>query len=79
VVGAGLAVVSNELESANHLADGEEADALGEDDAASGELGGAKVAGTLDEVHARSDDASVLDGLPQLLVEALESRGGAGC
>ena len=49
VVRARLAVVADELEAADHLANGEEAEALGEDDTASGELGGVEVAGLLEE------------------------------
>lgn len=45
VVRSGLAVVADDLESANHLADSEEAQALGQDNAASNHLGGADVAG----------------------------------
>ena len=49
VVGTSLAVVANELEAANHLANGEETEALGSDDTASGELGRANVAGALEK------------------------------
>lgn len=38
VVVRSLAVVSNQLESANHLANGEKADAFGKEDTAGGEL-----------------------------------------
>ena len=43
-------MVADNLHAADHLADGEETDALGEDDAASGQLGGAEVAGLVEEV-----------------------------
>ena len=49
MVGTSLAVVANELEAANHLANGEETEALGSDDTASGELGRANVAGALEK------------------------------
>lgn len=44
-----LAVVADNLEAADHLADGEEAEALSEDDAAGDELGGADVADGLED------------------------------
>lgn len=77
VVRTGLAVVADELEAADHLADGEEADALGEDDAAGGELGGAEVAGLGEEVLGRGEDGAVLDGLPEVLVVGLDVGDGA--
>lgn len=72
VVLASLAVVADELEATNHLADGEETQALGGNDAASGELGGAEVADLVEEVLRRLEDGAGLDGAPQVLVVGLE-------
>jgi hypothetical protein len=77
VVRGGLAVVANELHAANHLADGEETDALGEDDTAGGELGGAEVAGLVEEVLGGAEDSAVLDGSPEVLVVGLDGGDGA--
>lgn len=75
VVG-GLAVVADDLEAADHLADGEEAQGLGEDDADRGELRGAEVADGVDGGLGRGDGA-VLDGAEDLLVVGLEGGDGA--
>jgi hypothetical protein len=42
VVRARVAVVAHDLEASDHLTNGEEAEALGEDDTAGGQLGGAE-------------------------------------
>ena len=73
-----LAAVTDQLESANHLANSEETHALSQDDAAGDHLGSIEIPGLLEEVLRRSHDASVLDGRPQTSVEALEGGHGAG-
>lgn len=75
VVGGNLAVVANELEAAGNLADGEEAEALGEDDATGDELGGAQAADLLEDVLGR--DGAALEPRPEVLVGGLESGHGA--
>lgn len=75
VVG-GLAVVADDLEAADHLTDGEEAQGLGEDDADGGELRGAEVADGVDGGLGRGDGAG-LDGAEDLLVVGLEGGDGA--
>lgn len=77
MVRGGLAVVADNLHAADHLADGEETDALGEDDAASGQLGGAEVAGLVEEVLGGGEDGAVLDGAPEVLVVGLDGCDGA--
>lgn len=72
MVGGRLSSVANELESANHLTNGEESKALGENNTAGNELAGSQAAGLLEEVLRRLEDGAVLDGLPQVLVEGLE-------
>jgi hypothetical protein len=59
-----LAVIANQLEPANHLADGEESEALSEDDAAGNELG-------------LADVSKLLEQGGRLLNCRLEERGGA--
>lgn len=76
VVRGSLPSVANELESANHLANGEKSKALSEDDAASNELAGCQAADLLEEVLRRLEDGAALDGLPQGLVEGLEGGNG---
>lgn len=76
VVRGSLSSVANELESANHLANGEKSKALSEDDAASNELAGCQAADLLEEVLRRLEDGAALDGLPQGLVEGLEGGNG---
>jgi hypothetical protein len=73
VVRRDLASVTNELESANDLADGEEAQNLGKDDAASGDLSRADIPYLLDDVLGGLDEAPGLDGLEEVLVGGLES------
>lgn len=68
VVGARLAVVADHLETANHLADGKEAETLSEDDAAGDDLGVVDIPGLADEVLGGREDAAGLDRLPQALV-----------
>jgi hypothetical protein len=75
-----LAAVPDELEAANHFADGEEAEALGEQDAAGGRLGSCDVAqllgvGGLDD--AVEEPGRVLELLDQVLVVGLEGLEGA--
>lgn len=76
MVRANLAVVSNELEAANNLANGEEAEGLGEDDTAGGKLGHADISYGVDEALGGSEDAAAGNGLPEALVEGLEGSGG---
>lgn len=76
VVRGSLSSVANELESANHLANGEKSKALSEDDAASNELAGSQAAGLLEEVLGRLEDGAAPNGLPQGLVEGLEGSNG---
>jgi hypothetical protein len=78
VVRRRLAVVADNLEAADHLADGEEAEALGEDDAAGDELGGADVADGLEDGLGGLEEAAGLDGSPGVLVVGLEGGDGAG-
>lgn len=85
VGGSALAVVADELEAADHLADGEEADALSQQDAAADELGGRDVAGALDEgaglgggaLGGLQQGAGVLDALDGSLEVGLEGGDGA--
>lgn len=78
VVRAGLAVVADELHATDHLADGEETNTLGEDDAAGCELRGAEVASLVKEVLGGAEDGAVLDGFPEVLVVGLDGGDGAG-
>lgn len=75
MVRAGLATVSNKLESTNDLANGEESKTLGGDNTTGSELGGAEVLGLLDEGLGRLDQGPVLNGLEQVLVVGLEGGG----
>lgn len=77
LVVSGLAGVADELEAANHLADGEEAQALSGDDATSDELGGADVADGLEEGLGRLEEAAGADRVEEVLVGGLESGHGA--
>lgn len=80
-------MVSDKLESADYLSDGEESEALGEDDTAGGELGVADAgdvaggllgAAGLDGLgYGVGDLAGLSDALPSALVEGLEGGGGA--
>lgn len=76
VVGGGLAVVADELEAANHLSDGEESEALCENDAAGDELSSADVANALDGGAGGLENATGPDGLPDVLVVCLEGGDG---
>lgn len=78
-------MVANELEAADDFTDGEEAKALGEDDATSNELGvaeagnvaGGLLAGGLDGLgNAVGNLVGLTDALPGGLVEGLEGGGG---
>lgn len=77
-------MVAHDLELPNHLADGEEAEALGKDDARGREL---RVADPVDEAALRGleglgrrleERAGLSDGLPGAFVEGLEGGHGAG-
>ena len=74
VVAAGLATVTDQFESSNHLANGEEAKAFRENNPPSSELHSADVASGLESVCRGLDDGAVLDGFPQVLVICLKSR-----
>lgn len=76
MVRSSLSAVANQLESANHLANGEETQALGEDDSTSNQLARSQAAGLLEKVLGRLEDGAALDGLPQGLVEVLEGGNG---
>ena len=75
-----LAVVANELEAADHLANGEEAEALSQQNTTTNELGGREVAGALYEIPGLSSGAlcglqkaaGVLDALYGSLEVGLE-------
>lgn len=73
----GLAPVADELEAADDLADGEEADELGSDNAACGELGGGDVPDVVDDGLGRLEEGAGAEGGPGVLVEGLEGRDGA--
>lgn len=75
MVAGNLAVVADELEAADNLADGEEAEALGEDDTTGNKLGSAEAADLLDNVLGR--DGAALESRPEVLVGGLESGHGA--
>lgn len=77
MVGGGLAAVADELEAADDLADGEEADKLREDDAAGGELGGADAADAVEDGLRGLEEAAGAEGVPRVLVEGLEGGDGA--
>ena len=72
MVRRGLSAVAHQLESANHLTNGEEAQALSKDNTAGNQLTGSQAADLLDEVLGRPEDGAASDGLPQGLVVALE-------
>lgn len=76
MVSGSLAAVANQLESANHLANGEEAEALGEDDTTSSDLDTAEIPGLVEEVLGGLKEGPVLDGLQCVLVVGLEGRDG---
>ena len=77
MVSGSLAAVANQLESANHLANGEEAEALGEDDTTSSDLDTVEIPGLVEEVLGGLKEGPVLDGLQCVLVVGLEGRDGA--
>lgn len=70
-------MVSDNLEAANHLTDGEETEALGSNDTGGGELGIAEVAGLLEDVLGCLEEGASLEGSPKGLVGVLESGHGA--
>lgn len=77
---ADVAAVADQLEPANDLAHGEEANALGGNDAASRQLGRAERACALQDGGRRLDKlerAGVLDLLPGVLEVGLEDLDGA--
>lgn len=76
MVGFGLAVIADNLEAANHLANGEEAETLGGHDTTSNELDGTEVANLLYKVLGRLEDGAVLDRGPEVLVSGLEGSQG---
>ena len=67
-----LTVVADELETANHLADGKESQTLGGNDTAGGELSSAEITDLVNEVLRRLENGAGLDGTPQVLVVGLE-------
>lgn len=71
-----LAVVPDDLEASNHLADGEEAQGFSEDDAGGGQLGGTEIAQVLDGGLGRGDGAG-LEAAEDGLVVSLEGGDGA--
>jgi hypothetical protein len=77
VVRPSLAVVSDELETANHLSDSEESKTFGEYDTTGNDLSGAEVSCLLQEVLWRLEDAAILDRSPEVLVVRLKSSNGA--
>lgn len=93
MVSGGLAVVADHLHAADHLADGEEAEDLGDDDASGRQLGAVDVAGLLQQgggllggllgglgrggLGLAEERARVLQPLPQGLEVGLEGREGA--
>lgn len=78
-----LAVVSNQLEAAKHLADGEETKELGEQDTAASYLGDRNIADSLGNCRRGSgagglqERAGVLDGAQGAVEVALEGGDGA--
>jgi hypothetical protein len=69
-------MVADNLEAANHLADGEETDAFGGNDTAGNKLRVAEVAGLLEQVLGSLEDGAVLERPPEALVGVLESGDG---
>jgi hypothetical protein len=71
-------VVTDKLEAAEHLANGEEADALSGKDAGGGQLGPADAAdlfhggGGIDGAEGLREGSGLLNGFPQVLVVGLE-------
>ena len=89
MVSTSLAVVADDLESANHLSNGEEAEALSEDDSAGEELGTGQIPRLLQNrswlrgrlrrslLGGLEEGAGVPHLLPYVLEVYLEGRGGA--
>ena len=73
----GLAVVTDELEAADHLANGEEAEALSEENTSSGDLCPGDVADVLEGSASLGEERAGLDGLHEVLEVGLEGRDGA--
>lgn len=73
MVAGSLAVVTDELEAAEHLTNSEEAEALGEDNTASNELGSTNVADLLEELLGRREEGAGAERAPKRLVVGLES------
>ena len=78
VVSSRLAVVSDQLETTNHLANGEETKTLGQYNATSGKAGCAEGSRRLDAGSNTLEERAASDGSPQVLVESLEDVRGAG-
>lgn len=78
MVGAGLAVVSDNLEAANHLTDGEESEAFSGYNTTGDELCVADVAGQLEQVLGSLEQCAILERVPQVLIDVLEGGKGAG-
>ena len=76
VVGTGLAAVTDELEAADDLADGEEAEELGENDTAGDNLGCGDIADVVDDGLRGLEEAAGSDRVPHVQVEGLESGNG---
>lgn len=76
VVRACFAAVANNLEAADDLANGEEAETFGGHDTTSDELSIADVAGLLGKALRGREKGAVLEGLPQVLVHVLECGDG---
>lgn len=76
MVRGGLAVVTDNLETANHLTDGEETQALGGNNTTGNELTVADVTGLLDKVLGSLEESAVLEGFPEGLVGVLEGGDG---
>lgn len=80
----GLAVVADDLEAADHLADGEEAEALGSDDGTGGQSSGVDARGNVGGLDGSrggrggaEEAAGVLDGVQGSLEVGLEGGDGA--
>lgn len=76
MVRSSLAVVSDKLKSANHFTNSEEAEGLGGNNTAGGELGGVEISGLVEEVLRGLEDGSALDRLKEVLVVGLEGSNG---
>lgn len=69
-------MVTDNLETANHLTDGEETQALGGNNTTGNELTVADVTGLLDKVLGSLEESAVLEGFPEGLVGVLEGGDG---